>query len=183
MPPNTSLKRIASRGNIRRLERADLESRQQNLSPRKYRQNLAEFAIDFAMKSCAYCGRESKSDATHCCECGVAFAAEDSAPIPIRKPKLRLNGQPWLYCAALATIPILYFASFGPVSRCAARMSQATTNQNGMTFTVSYRITYPQWVFVLYRPAFMLADAGDNPYGRYVAWCRGDISTWNRLSE
>lgn len=49
------------------------------------------------------------------------------------------------------------------------------TNQSSTTFVVSYTVTYPSWVGVVYYPALHLLTVGEGDglgglYGRYLSW-------------
>lgn len=125
------------------------------------------------MKSCAYCGRESVDEMTHCRECGTEFVTE---PIGTKSPQPR--DWAWIktacgYAGAVSLIVFAYLLSFGPVMRYSATVISQSSITNATGFTTQRTVQYPRWVEVLYYPAFSMIDGvGDGglavPYWRYL---------------
>jgi hypothetical protein len=142
------------------------------------------------MKTCAYCGRASSDEATHCHECGSELAEPAEAkPSPPRDwTWLRY---PLAYIGALLLVGLLYLLSFGPVLRYTGKMistGPATTpvivpgsSTTASVVVVTNRVVrYPRAVGLFYYPAFSLANGARRGglaelYYRYVQW-------WNEPS-
>ena len=132
------------------------------------------------MKPCTYCGRENEDESLCCTECGTQSPEQIAEPSPQRPVDLAGPKFALLAAGSLFVIVALYLLSFGPVNRlCVVRIPGppplTLTNQSNATFVVSYTVTYPSWVEVVYYPALQLLYAGgDNSleilYGRYVSW-------------
>ena len=131
------------------------------------------------MKLCAYCGIENEDEHVSCKECGTQIP---ESPVVITPSKPRdLAGIRFvlLMASTLFMVFALYLLSFGPVNRwCAVRTPgpppTTLTNQSSTTFVVSYTVTYPSWVGVVYYPALHLLT-GDGEgltglYHRYLQW-------------
>jgi hypothetical protein len=118
------------------------------------------------MTICGYCGRENAEAAQTCHECGSALAAELPAPAkPLPWKALRKAG--W-FGALLFAVVLIYFLSFGPVTRYFTEVTR--TQESGETLHVTYR--YPNWVYQLYYPAHWLSltQWGHLTYGKYLRW-------------
>jgi hypothetical protein len=133
------------------------------------------------MKKCSYCGRENTDEAVHCAGCGTAFPTPPAAA-PTRTPRdwtwLEWLGWCLRYVAVVLVIGLIYLLSLGPVERyiykATSRTSTTTTSGvNGQTVvTRVVRISYPRWVGIVYRPAFLVrsSSGGNGLYGRYLEW-------------
>ncbi|MGA2865831.1 MAG: hypothetical protein ABSF95_15270 [Verrucomicrobiota bacterium] len=127
------------------------------------------------MKTCAYCGRASSQEATHCHECGTELAEPAEAkPSPPRD-------WAWLryalaYTGVLFLVGLLYLLSAGPVSRYTGTVIFQGTNTPAAGVAVTRRVVrYPSAVMVFYYPAFSLAHGPRRGslaelYRRYVEW-------------
>jgi len=123
-----------------------------------------------AAKSCSYCGQENADGATHCTGCGT-----DVTETPMGL-KLRLRGglgfvRLACWCALTpVAAAILYFLSFGPVSRYWVNRSSPVFTTNAAGFTVKHTVSFPHWVGFVYYPALAVGADDDGLYGRYLRW-------------
>lgn len=126
------------------------------------------------MKTCAYCGRASSQEATHCQECGTELAEPvEAKPSPPRD-------WTWLryvlaYTGVLFLVGLLYLLSAGPVSRYTGTVISPGTNTPATGVAVTRVVRYPLAVGVFYYPAFSLAHGPYRGslaalYRRYVQW-------------
>jgi len=133
------------------------------------------------VKKCAYCGRENADDAADCGECGTAFSTPAvDTPSGKRRDWTWLEWLGWClrYLAFALAIGFIYLLSLGPVERYFFKMTSTTTTIttrriNGQTVVLhATRITYPHWIGVVYRPAFLLRSnaGGESLYARYLEW-------------
>ena len=133
------------------------------------------------MKSCAYCGRENEDEHVFCKECGTQLPETSAAPPPPKKPR-DLAGVKFVLLAlsTLFMVIALYLLSFGPVRRWCVVQSTVppppvVTNGSATTSVLSYTVSYPVWVGVVYYPLIDLLPPGDGDgltglYQRYLAW-------------
>jgi hypothetical protein len=130
------------------------------------------------MKECAYCGRENADEAEHCRECGTQFV-EQPVPKGLAEPRDR-TWQEWLgrtlrAVGIVLAVGLLYLLSFGPVVRYFGKtttLSQPTVTSSvkgQAAVLVSVRsVSYPVWVGIVYRPAFMMRE--NRYYEEYLRW-------------
>jgi len=137
------------------------------------------------MKTCAYCGRASSDQATHCHECGTELA--EPAPAQPSPPRdwawLRY---PLAYTGVLFLVGLLYLLSFGPVLRYTGTViatgptttpvvaAGSSTTATGVA-VVNKVVRYPRAVMVFYSPALSLAygpyrGSLAGLYHRYIQW-------------
>jgi hypothetical protein len=118
------------------------------------------------MKICGYCGRENAETAQTCHECGSRLTEEvfpPSKPFPWKA----LRRASW-FAAFLFVVVLIYFLSFGPVTRYFTAVTRK--QEIGESLHVTYR--YPNWVYQFYYPAHWLSltQWGHLTYGKYLRW-------------
>jgi hypothetical protein len=128
------------------------------------------------MNECAYCGCENPDGAGHCRECGTQLIVP-SLEAKIAQPRdwtwLECTGSGLHYAGIILLIGLFYLLSFGPVERYCGRVTTPPPmlNLRGQRM-VMMMVTYPQWVRIVYYPAFKLRSASgvNGLYGRYLEW-------------
>jgi len=128
------------------------------------------------MKECAYCGRENPDEAGHCRECGTQLTVP-SLDAKIARPRdwtwQECPGNGLSYAAMILVVGSFYLLSFGPVERYCGRVTPPPPMLNLSRPPMVIRmVSYPQWVLIVYYPAFKLRSASgwNGLYGRYLQW-------------
>lgn len=135
------------------------------------------------MKTCSYCGRENENEQAFCKECGTQLPALSAAPPP-KKPR-DLAGIKFILLAisTLFVLFVLYLLSFGPVvhwyvvQSTASPLAVATNGSLALVSSLTYTVSYPTWVDIVYHPLIDFLPPGDDDgvtglYQRYLAWWR-----------
>ena len=130
------------------------------------------------MKECAYCGRENADEAGHCRECGTLLV-DPPTDAKTTQPRdwawLDSLGSGLHYPGLILFIALLYLLSFGPVESYYVRTTSRPATPMlilNVHRMVIMTVSYPQWVRIVYYPAFKLrsASGGNGLYGRYLQW-------------
>jgi hypothetical protein len=132
------------------------------------------------MKLCAYCGRGNEDEHVFCKECGTQIPESPAVTTPSKARDLAGVRFAFLGVSTLFVVFALYLLSFGPVTRWCVTQSTippsgVVTNGPASTFMVTYTVSCPAWVGVVYYPLLDLIPPGDGEgltglYQQYLAW-------------
>jgi hypothetical protein len=132
------------------------------------------------MKKSDCCRRGNSDESDRSSEAGTSVteaSANKPPPEPHAHPALEWFWISLRYVGTAIILSLLYLLSYGPVDHhYNSKITTQATGPNTAIITIPMR---PQWVEILYRPAFYLRIRSDL-YNRYISrWNRDQRNKWS----